>query len=500
MSRTIDRARDRIGASGAASGLDPELARYVSDPVGFATQVLGVAPWTKQAELLRAVAEHDRVAVRSGHKTGKSLSVAILALWFVCTRADARVVLTAPSSHQVRRILWREVRRLHRGARLPLGGALYDTPELGLQFDDGREVTGFATDTPERMSGISGEAALFIVDEASGVTPELFDAIEGNRAGGAKLLLCGNPTRLSGEFFDAFNRKAAFYRPLAISSLDSPNVTGEARVPGLATRAWCDEKGEEWGTDGPLYAVRVRGEFPTQADNAVISFALVTEATARYRVLDPAEFQKQGALQLGVDVARFGSDDSVIAIRRGNAVLPLVVLHGQDTVQVAGKVAELARDHALPSERPVVAVDVVGVGGGVADVLKQQPGILVREVNVAESSPNDTDHRLRDALWFGLAKWLRGGGALPPDPRLEGELVAALYTFTPAGKRLVEGKDLMRARLKRSPDRADALALAVHADSNAAWMGNYVDAMTRFQAGGLRLPGTTWHKDKGRFE
>src|SRR5262249_50088317 len=153
------------------------------------------------------------------HKVSKSNSAAILALWWVSTKPDSRVVITAPTGRQVRSILWRELGKIYQRSRLPIGGRMSPSPEQGLKFPDGREVGGFSTDEPERIAGWSGPSMLFIVDEASGINEAIFDAVEGNRAGGgAHLVLFGNPTQTVGTFYEAFTSARERWHTLHISS------------------------------------------------------------------------------------------------------------------------------------------------------------------------------------------------------------------------------------------------------------------------------------------
>lgn len=455
----------RAALAAAEPGAVPVMARYADDPVAFAVEVLGITPWSRQADVLRAVAGHHRVAVRSGHKVGKSTTAAIVSLWWVCTRAASRVVLVAPTARQVRSILWREVRRLYRNALIPIGGELHDTPDRGLQFPDGRECIGFATDQPERIAGFSGPAMLFVVDEASGVTEDLYEAIAGNLAGGGRLLITGNPTRTSGTFFDTFNRKSVFWTGLHVSSLETPNASGDGvPIPGLATKEWADEMLAEWGEISPLYEVRVKGEFPSQAENAIISLEIVEAATARHRDAPKSgdAFVALGKLEIGLDPARMGGDESVAIARRGHVALAPNVWRNLDGVQLAAKVIALANDLRQHDETPVIRVDVIGIGASVYDQLRLNHTVSTIAVNVGESPSAPTYARRRDETWFVLRDWLKSGGAIPDDVKLTGELVAPTYSFTAAGKIQVESKDDMRARLKRSPDRADALALAVY--------------------------------------
>jgi hypothetical protein len=204
----INGVRAKLDRPGGGDGFD----RYRDDPVAFAVSEVKVTPWTRQAELLASIATDYRVAVRSGHKTGKSDGVSLGAVWFPCTRPGARVVVTAPTYRQVRNVLWKAIKRLV--ARLRPGVVLVanDVPDLGIQFANGSEILGFTADDSEKFAGISGapDALMFIVDEASGVEEPIFEAIEGSAAGGARVILVGNPTRTSGTFFDAFHDRKEF--------------------------------------------------------------------------------------------------------------------------------------------------------------------------------------------------------------------------------------------------------------------------------------------------
>ena len=337
-----------------------------------------------------------------------------------------------------------------------------------MQHEDGREIVGFSTNEAERMAGISGDEVLFIVDEASGVPEEIFETIEGNRAGGARIVMFSNPTKTVGAFYEAFHTKRQFWHCIHINSEESPNVgTGRVIIPGLATAEWVAEKKLEWGEGSPLYDVRVAGNFPSQAENAVISLALIEAAKDR-------EIEA-GTISLGVDVARYGDDASVIQPVAGRVQLPSTTLRTMDGVEVAGKVIEWVRNYrqAMGYTAPIkVKVDVIGYGSSCYDHLKhsdeaERLGIIALEVNVAESATSVSEDdgegysRLRDQLWFALRDWLKEGQLLE-DGVLEAELVAPTYSFDAQGRYKVASKDEIKKLLKRSPDHADALALAVY--------------------------------------
>lgn len=441
--------------------LRARAAVWREDPVAFAEEVLGVRCWSKQAELLRAVAASSRVAVRSGHKVGKSTALAILALWWWWRGGN--VLATAPTDRLVRDVFWGELRRIARAARIAFPPVGKD-PATGIESADGRwRISGYSTSEPERIA-VRGTNWLFLVDEASGVEEFVFDALFGQAAGGAHIVLVGNPTRPTGTFADAFSRDARGWATQHISSLDSPNVTGEMAVPGLATREWIDERLDIWGHDSPLAHVRIFGNFAPANDNAVIPLHLALAAVERWQ--DTASI---APLEIGVDVARFGDDDSVVAGVRGPRMVSLDAQHGFDEAGVAGLVLDVVRRERRAGDTCVpIRVDACGVGLGVASILRQTREAERGEIRVIEVVASDEAlaseefPNVRSELWFSLGAWLREGGAILDDQKLLGELVAPLYSFDERSRRVVEKKAAFKRRLRRSPDRADALALAVY--------------------------------------
>ncbi len=442
----------------------------LADPVVFAGEVFGLRVWHRQAELLRAVRDHDRVTVTSGHKTGKSTSLAVLAWWFTADpqrRPAARVVLSSASARQVKKILWREIRALYRRAKdrgYELGPEPALDPETGVTWPDGRELLGFSTNEPEKMAGVSGAHLLFLLDEASGIPEEIFEAVEGNRAGGAKVALTSNPTQQSGEFYESHHGKRPFYFTLTISSEEAAEV--EPPIPGLATRAWIDEKRAEWGEDSPLLDVRCRGRFAKQASDAVIGLSLVLDAVKRGKDAED-EDDARDPLVVGLDVARFGDDETIAAPRRARRIYPLLVLPEGDGPDTAAALMVALKDagHLRGGEVPRVNVDANGVGASVYDALKRRKDVEAVAVNTGAAASKSEDYvNLRAELHFAFKDWLKDGGMIPDDGRLQSELVAPKYRADARNRLGVESKDDLRKRLtpRRSPDRGDAAMLSVY--------------------------------------
>jgi hypothetical protein len=428
--------------------------------------------------------------VRSGHKVGKSILAVVIAIWWVMTRPRGQVVLTAPTFDQILDPLWLEFARLHKAAAkrgVPLGGRVRQGQNREFELPGDRFIRAISTNHPDKMSGRSGSNRLFIVDEAFGYDEGMWDPILGNLGGGGHLLALGNPTRTSGRLFEAFHTGDELWKTFQISSAQSPNVvTGRNVIDGLATREFIretllDECGivldetatydeiieavRSAGLDSPFLNVRVLGEFPAQASNAIFGLAYVEESCRRN-----AQTPTEGRLRVGVDVARYGDDESVIAPRRGKHCFPLEAHRGLDGPQLAGQVHEYVLSHALPGEigdpqrRPHVNVDVIGVGASCFDALKRMAGdaYSVCPINVAEKAFDEDKYiNRRSEIWFAGKKWLLGGGSIPNDTRLKAELVAPVYTLDERGRYVVEKKDAIKKRLKRSPDRADAFLLSL---------------------------------------
>lgn len=499
--RRIRRPEDRLTIAGhwllqiqerrkAANRITFPSTRYQEDPVAFFREILGVEPWEKQVEILEAVRDHPRVAVASGHKVSKSHSAAGLALWYYCSFPDARCVMSSTTSRQVDQILWRELRMMRaRGGRCldckaedPEGrtiprpcphSSLIDAvtegelARTGLKSKDFREIVGFTAREAEAVAGTSGRNLMYIIDEASGVGDDIFEAIEGNRAGGARIVLFSNPTRTSGEFFEAFHGKSQFYVTLCVSSEETPNVVqGKTVIPGLATREWIDEKKEEWGEDSPLYKVRVRGEFALNEDGKIFSIHLIEQAQQRWH-----ETPESGRLFIGLDPAgpSGSGDETVYAVRRGLKLIELVSHRGLNDEAHLVHLLSLLNKHRLPRETPVVVLDREGaIGASLYGLVKnyhdgnrkQFEFVAVKSSGKAVRQPIVYD-RIRDELAANLEAWFRDGGSILEDAKLEAELHEPEWEQQANGKLKLTPKDKLKKELGRSPDRFDALSMAV---------------------------------------
>lgn len=461
---------------------------YRERPVEFCREILGVEPWAKQIEILEAVRDHPRVAVRSGHKIGKSNIAAAIALWFYCSFPDARVVMTSTTSRQVDQILWRELRMMRaRGGRCvackaadPDGhvimrpcehsalieGEQGELARTGLKSPDFREIVGFTAREAEAVAGISGSNLLYLGDEASGIPDLIFEAMEGNRAGGGRSVWFSNPTRNSGEFFEAFHGKASHYFTITVSSEETPNVVqGRVVIPGIATREWIEARRLEWGEDSPMYKIRVKGIHALSEDGKIFSIHTITLAEQRWPDTSDA-----GRLYFGLDPAgESGSgDDTVFSARRGLKQLLLRAHQGMNEEQHLTQLLVYLATLKLQRETPVVVMDREGsIGSKLYTLLRNYAEanpqafelVGVRASDRAVRMPDIYD-RMRDALAANLEQWFRDGGAILEDAKLERELHSLEWKQYANGRLKVTPKDIIRKVIGRSPDRYDALALS----------------------------------------
>lgn len=471
--------------------------RYAADPVRFFREILGVDPWSRQQELLEAVRDHPRVACRSGHRVSKSNSASGLALWWYSSFDDARAVLTSRTSRQVDEILWRELRMLRARSgrcvdcklRDPNGerpcphsaiidGECGDLARTGLHSEDFREVVGFTAREADAITGIAGRKLIFIVDESASVPQEIFDGIEGNRAGGAKLLLLGNPTKNTGELFEAHEgKKRDFYHCLTISSEESPNVAAREEIyPGLATHEWVEEKKREWGEESALYVVRVKGRHARHEEGKIFSLHTIAEAEKRWHETDA-----EGRLFIGLDPAGAseGGDESAFSVRRGLRQIALLAMRGLSPEAHSAHLFSLTSQYGTRGETPVVVLDREGkvgseVYGHFSALLasaaakgERAPFTLVA-LRVSDAAPRQplVYDRLRDELAANLESWFRDGGAIVEDAKLTRELNEMVWVPFRGGRvKLIEKPELKKI-LGRSPDRFDALALSCWVPNN----------------------------------
>jgi phage terminase large subunit len=451
----VELGRTRFGAADWHTA----MRKYQKRPREFALKVLGSRWWYAQEEIGAALVSHNRVAVRSGHGVGKT----------------------------------------YLAANIRLPGRLLRTK---LELSDESYAMGIATESSGKgvnFQGCHADNLLIVIDEASGVPPDIWEAAEGAAVGrNNKILAIGNPLMTTGRFYDIFkgSSKSGAWHKRTISAMNHPNITGKGRsIPGCITNAWLESRIVEWCEEaeegvqvfrstgvadpactvpehlntrtpehpdvfswkGKLYApsdtfrIRVLGEFPRSEDTSLIPLAWIEAAVNRS--IPPGSGPKRAA----VDVARYGDDLTVIGIRQGQKLLSIQPVKGENTMQVATRVENLAY-----AEHPsAITIDVAGLGAGVVDRLVQLDIDGIDPFN-SSSAPfrRDVFANRRAELYWGLRDQFRDGSIdIQDDRALCEELAAIRYHINPRGLIQIESKDEIKRRLGRSPDRADMLAM-----------------------------------------
>jgi hypothetical protein len=439
------------------------ITKYRNDPVSFVREVLGTEPDEWQVDFLDAVAAGNRkISIRSGHGVGKSTAGSWAMLWYLLTRYPVKVVVTAPTSSQLYDALFAELKRWVKELPPPVQ-ALLDVKQERIELLASATEAFISARTsraeqPEALQGIHSEHVMLIADEASGVPEQVFEAAAGSMSGhNAVTILFGNPVRSSGFFFDTHNRLKDDWWTRKVSCLDSKRVSDDF-VSDMKLR---------YGEESNAYRIRVLGEFPRSDDDTIIPMDLLESAKHR----DVVAYQDAPILW-GLDVARFGSDSSVLCKRQSNVLISLDKWRNLDLMQLTGAVVAQYESCAHKDRPQEILVDSIGLGAGVVDRLREL-GLPARGVNVSESpAMGQTYINLRAELWGKTKAWLeRRDCKIPANEDLIAELATVRYSFNSSGKMKIESKDDIRRRGLKSPDMADALVLTFASDAGIASYG-----------------------------
>lgn len=411
-----------------------------------------------QSAVMEALACQPRVTVRSCNGAGKTLCAAWCVLWFLTTRPGSIVVTTAPTGYQVENLLWRRLREAYAASKTPLPGRCLTKL---LDIAPNWYAIGLATDEEIHFQGPHSAAGVLMVgDEASGLASWMFQAMEGSLTEtGSKMLLIGNPNDAAGAFYESHKSWPAEQK-FHISAFDVPEH--------VLRPDWKEEMAEIYGTESPVYAVRVLGNFPDQGDDRLFPLSLVDAAIARN--LSPSATETRTA---GLDVAYTGGDESVCYVRHGGKVIATSAWRGHDTLLTAGRTTAFVKEHGCRA----LNVDMIGYGAGAYDQLRatfEATNTFVAGVHVGEKARDpEMFFNRRSELYWGLAQRFRDGDIdIPNDSLLVDQLVTLRFVYTPRGQIKLVGKDELRkerpANAKwHSTDRADALMLAFATAGNA---------------------------------
>ena len=465
-----------------------KIPEYRKDPVLFAREVLKFEPDEWQMDALMDLAANPKVAIKSGQGVGKTGLEAVALLWFLCCYPYPRIVATAPTKQQLHDVLWSEVSKWQ--SRSPLLTEILKWTKTYI-YMVGNEKRWFAVartaTKPENMQGFHEDNMLFIVDEASGVADPIMEAILGTLSGANnKLLMCGNPTKTSGTFFDAFNADRAQYKCHTISSRNSPR-TNKDNIASL------DRK---YGKESNVVRVRVDGEFPEQEDDVFIPISWLEQSiktemsvpTAKalglYKndkgMLQPQDTSGIYKIEIGCDVARFGDDKTCIGYRINEVIRIYKKYNGKDTTWTVGNIVTLykqLKERYKFNGQIGIKIDDGGVGGGVTDQLRalKRGNLQIYEnmeiiainfgVPIKHNYYADSTTFMMGVVRDLISPYDESGNKhepeviLPNDDDLIGQLSCRKYEFLSNGKQKVESKQDMKDRGLTSPDEGDCILL-----------------------------------------
>jgi len=411
-----------------------------------------------QREVLTEIGEHLkekrgplRLSVGSGHGVGKGAMAAWLIKWFMDTRPHPQIPVTANTKVQLETKTWRELAKWHNLAVTKHWCEWTATK----YYNKDHPATWFASAIPwsrersEAFAGTHEKHVMFIFDEASAIDDIIWEVSEGGMTevdGTAIHIALGNRTKNTGKFSNCF--KSDRWKSYEVDSRDSKKTNKDE----------IEEWIKEYGIDSDFVRVRVLGKEPRSGMVQLIGEDLVDPALGKE--LDEQVYIHAPKI-LGVDVARFGDDKSVIARRQGlNANFPLMRFVGVDTMRLASLVAK-----EIESWEPdATFVDVVGIGAGVVDRLRQL-GYNIIEVNAGNIAIDKKKfHDKRAEMWCGVKKFLEDGGSLPNDYELKKELIGPEFQYDNKERIQLERKKDMKSRGLPSPDAGDAISM-LFADS-----------------------------------
>lgn len=537
LATPIDDRREWLACEATDADLDALIAMsradhgtpyilWQDDPVGFCEDVLGDYLTPQQQALLRSTMDNRRTVVPASHAVGKSRTASRrLAHHMSCNPpGTVKAISTAPTHRQVRNVLWPHVHAAHK-----LGGLPGRLNQIEWVFDGQVYAYGFSPSKYDEsaVQGIHADGSLLIVvDEAGGIAATLGRNLDSIMTGDTYALAVGNPATDSEDSWFETIAQSPLWHSIRIAAFDSPNFCPACQAPvyehgkpcaqcgaptvwcppqiakNLVDWRWVEEIANEYGTDDPYYIARVLADFPRSATRRAIppqwvDWVLLPPGE------DDADMPQSGWQRLGVDVAGGGGDEMVVALADGwrISIPDGAIWSGVDSIdQVRNaervldfiRVAEARQSSIGYTDRPVrVKVDSSGIGAGTADILDRMRrdglhGADIVRVNAAEQATNAARFVNRRAeMWWTMRELCRDKTLrLAITQREAKQLTTPTYTdHTHGGRTLIESKADLKRRGHTSPDRADAIIMAVYEPVTIGRTASYAQ-----QLAGKQLP------------
>jgi hypothetical protein len=445
------------------------------DYTRFGWSILGrdgsKAYWSRQREICRSVVECHTTVVPAGNAVGKSYVASGIGLGFLYTRPGSLVFTSAPTQAQLQGVLWKEMSRAHSSARVPLGGKISGSGPIKLELGDGWMAYGHVSGKVEAMSGHHARDLLAIVDEASGVPQAVYDAVDSLNP--SRRLLIGNPLRGEGTFYELCRQAdegadPKLLRKIVIPSTESPHAHLERSPCGMADRTWLEAMRSQYGENSLWWLSHVLALFPGESDDTLVLKAWIDLASKMVHV-------RSGPTRISIDLGLGvgGGDRTVIVVRDDNGVLEIAHSRNWNLEVTASRVALLAQKHEVDGKR--ISWDATGIGADFLNRLKAVGLVGCRPYMGGFGGPNISFANLRSASAWAARRRLdpetilgKSDGvtvarkqhpfAIRPEHAqlLRDEVCAHRYSLDPSGAICLELGETIRARLRHSPDFADA--------------------------------------------
>lgn len=486
-----------------------QFEKYYNNVEDYAMDFFGVTFWAKQLEIIHALRDHNFVCVRSAQSTGKSYLLGILINFYFDTMYPLVGIGTAPTEPLMMGVMFAYARQFRSLAQdtLEYPRSFWTGPAYPkLMTQEGHYFEGIVTKDPTAMQGRHGPNVVILVDEAMGIRPAMFEALETiMTADNVRVLVIYNPTDPSSYVAQVLEKQSNWVT-ISMSAYDHPNIwagveniangtppNSNLPFPGAMNLTRFETLLKQWshrinGTEfdpardivlpsstlqheleyyrpGPIASSRLLGRWAETAENNVYTEFIIDGS--RMNIIKSAP---DDVLTIGVDVARYGSDFSSFCVRFGYKVLELFEINGLSTVEVTSRTIALCKKYGesfeVPAQSIAIAVDAIGIGAGVHDNLIEA-GYNSHEINVSERAWDREQYvNLRTELWFGALELFREGkislGSIPQHTfrELKKQLIAPYFHYDKSGRQQLESKDDTKKRIDRSPDLADALMLS----------------------------------------
>lgn len=433
-----------------------KIRSWIRNPVKFVVDNFGVEPDPWQAEVLKEFPHNQRIAMKACKGPGKTTVLAWLAWHFISTRPDAKMAATSITEQNLSDNLWPELAKWRERSRYLKAKFEWtktritcrEAPENWFLSARTWAKSGDKQKQSDALAGLHADYLMFILDESGGIPDAVMATAEAGLATGieTKIVQAGNPTHLEGPLYRACTSERDLWFVVEITGdPDDPN-----RSPRIS-KQWAREQIQKYGKDNPWVLVNVFGKFPPASINTLLGPDEVSKAM---RTNYHEDGYKDAQKRLGIDVARFGDDRTIIFPRQGLVAFRPVEMRNARTNEIAARVA-LAKQK-WESEVEFID-DTGGWGAGVIDSLIQS-GYTPQGINFSGKAIDGRYYNKRAEIWFEMANWIKRGGSIPKMDELVKELTAPTYTFH-NGKFKLEEKEQIKERLGYSPDLADALCL-----------------------------------------